>query len=40
LLIVDDERLLAGLIERTARLYHDQAPLAGPPPILAVGGRS
>jgi predicted nucleotidyltransferase len=27
LLIVNDEPLLAGLIERTARLYHDQAPL-------------
>jgi uncharacterized protein len=26
-LVVHDERLLANLIERTARLYHDQAPL-------------
>lgn len=27
LLVVNDERLLADLLERTARLYHDQAPL-------------
>ncbi len=27
LLIVNDERLLAKIIERTARLYHDQVPL-------------
>lgn len=26
-LVVHDERLLADLIERTARVYHDQAPL-------------
>jgi uncharacterized protein len=28
LLVVNDERLLADAIERTARMYHDQAPLA------------
>jgi predicted nucleotidyltransferase len=27
-LVVHDERLLADVIERTARQYHDQAPLA------------
>jgi hypothetical protein len=27
-LLVRDERLLADLIERTARIYHDQAPLS------------